>query len=193
MLEFCSHGDDEAWNAPRKRDSMPTLPFRIRSVLGVLGAFASACSAAPSSGFTPEGSSNPGMGPGGGDDSGIQLGGGDDGGTVALGDATVDGPIDTTPPCDMGLAVDDNDPANFAKAIGICTTAATAGYGLVGATYSNAFGSTTPPHAGQWGLLPEFGSVIVPLEGSRLGVLSSGYAREYDDLTGALLAYSGTS
>jgi hypothetical protein len=52
----------------------------------------------------------------------------------------------------------------------------------VSATYSNGFGSTTLPATGQWGLLPKFGSVIVPREGSALGVISSGFAREYDDL-----------
>jgi hypothetical protein len=113
-----------------------------------------------------------------------------DAGSAGVTDAGLagDGPIDTTPPCDMGLAVDDSDPANFARALGICTNAVSAGYGLVSAVYSNAYGSTTPPHAGQWGLLPKFGSVIVPREGSRIGVLSSGYAREYDDSAGTLMS-----
>ena len=37
------------------------------------------------------------------------------------------------------------------------------------------------PVNGQWGLLTKFGNVIKPREGAMLSVLSSGYAREYDD------------
>ena len=37
------------------------------------------------------------------------------------------------------------------------------------------------PALGQWALLPQFGSVIKPLEGGSLGVLSSGYALQCDD------------
>jgi hypothetical protein len=88
------------------------------------------------------------------------------------------------PPCDSGLPINDASPASFARAIGICTDAATAGYGLVSATYSNAFGSTAAPAVGQWGLLPSFGKVVRPREGGAMGALSSGYAREYDDLVG---------
>ena len=98
-----------------------------------------------------------------------------------------DGPIDTTPPCDMISAVDDPNASSFAKAIGICTTSAGAGYGLVSATYSNGFGRTTAPAAGQWGLLPNFGSAIMPREGSSIGAISSGYARSYDDSQGTQL------
>jgi hypothetical protein len=98
-----------------------------------------------------------------------------------------DGPVNTTPPCDTGLAIDDSNGADFAKAMGICTTVAAQGFGLVSASYSKAFGSTAPPHAGQWGLLPKFGTMITPREGATLGALSTGYAREYDDSQGVLL------
>ena len=108
----------------------------------------------------------------------------DDGGGGGGGGGTTSGPVDTTPPCDTGLAIDDGQAASFAKAIGICTTAAGQGFGLVSATYSKAFGSSAPPHAGQWGLLPKFGNVIKPREGATLGALSTGYAREYDNPQG---------
>jgi hypothetical protein len=89
--------------------------------------------------------------------------------------------------------MEDPNAASFAKAMGLCTTVAHDGYGLVSASYSNAYGSTTPPHAGQWGLLPKFGAVIGPREGSRLGALSSGYAREYDDAQGTPLNAAASS
>jgi hypothetical protein len=105
--------------------------------------------------------------------------------------ASSTGAVDMTPACDAALAVDDSEAASFAKAIGICTTAASQGFGLVSASYARAFGSTTPPHAGQWGLLPKFGSVIKPREGSTLGALSTGYAREFDNPQGALVNARG--
>jgi hypothetical protein len=77
----------------------------------------------------------------------------------------------------------DGDAAFFAQAIGICTQAAQAGFGLVSASYSNAYGGTNPPAAGQWGLLSSFG-VLAPREGAALGALSSGYGRAYDDADG---------
>jgi hypothetical protein len=162
-----------------------------------MGLTIGACSAPPPFGFNGDAGSGvpgvPGMEPPT-EDSGINLGSGlDAGGSTVPTDvtATTDGPVDTTPPCDTGLAIDDGNAASFARAIGICTDASMAGYGLVSATYSNAYGSKAAPHYGQWGLLPKFGTVIVPREGSTLGALSSGYAREYDDSTGALLSYIG--
>jgi hypothetical protein len=129
---------------------------------------------------------------GGGSSSGGIIGTGSSGGGGGGSDGGV-GVIDSTPPCDTGLAIDDPNAASFAKAIGICTMASQAGYGLVSASYSKAFGSTAAPHDGQWGLLPKFGSVIVPREGSSLGVLSSGYAREYDDPQGNLMNAPSTT
>jgi hypothetical protein len=43
----------------------------------------------------------------------------------------------------------------------------------------------TAPNANQHGVLPKFGNVVKPREGSRLGVLSSGYAREYNGTAGS--------
>jgi hypothetical protein len=91
--------------------------------------------------------------------------------------------VDKTAACDGALAVDGDAPS-FAKAMGICTSATSDGYGLVSASMSRGWGQTTPPHSAQWGLLPKFGSAIKPREGATLGVLSSGYGREWDDPNG---------
>ena len=152
-----------------------------------LGAMLVACSSAKSgSGFDTSSSNarDGGGGGGGGPGSSGDPGSFDDGDAGTQGGGGTDGPVDTTPACDNGLAIDDSRAESFAKAIGICTTAAAQGFGLVSATYSKAFGSTAPPHAGQWGLLPKFGSVIKPREGATLGALSTGYAREYDNPQG---------
>jgi hypothetical protein len=136
-------------------------------------------------GGTTTGTPDAGGGPGGfgTTDAGsmLQEGGGDG------------GPVDLTPPCDTGIPIDDADPASFAKAMGICTTVAVQGFGLVSASYSKAFGSSTAPHAGQWGMLPSFGTHITPREGRALGVLSTGYAREYDDAQGIPIAGQATT
>ena len=88
----------------------------------------------------------------------------------------------TSPPasCDTGLAV--NGPAAaFAQAIGVCQMADATHWGLVSATYTRGYNSTTAPADGQHAILPAFGSVITPREGANLGVLSSGYALPCDD------------
>jgi hypothetical protein len=83
-----------------------------------------------------------------------------------------------TPPCDSGLS--GSAAEDFAKAIGLCTNAAKDGYGLVSATYTRGYGRTDAPKDQQHGILPKFGNVIKPREGAVLGVLSTGYAQEYD-------------
>jgi hypothetical protein len=92
-----------------------------------------------------------------------------------------DGKVDDVQACDTGLAVD-GDAASFARALGLCDEANKRGFGLVSATFSNGFGRTTPPIAGQWGILRKFGSALKPREGAALGVLSTGYAREFNSL-----------
>jgi hypothetical protein len=93
------------------------------------------------------------------------------------------GQVDKVAACDTGLATD-GDATSFAKSIGICTNAMTDGYGLVSAAYQKGFNIQTPPVAGQWGILPKFGNSIKPREGASIGVISSGFAREYDDING---------
>ncbi len=84
------------------------------------------------------------------------------------------GVVDDTPSCDEGLTVF-GDAAAFARAIGICK-------GLVSATFTRGHASTDPPADGQHGVLPAFGKVIKPREGKNLGVLSTGWARAFDDV-----------
>lgn len=90
-----------------------------------------------------------------------------------------DGQIDNAPACDTGLALT-GEAEDFAKAIGICTKASANGYGLVSAKFTRGYGRNDAPKAEQHGILPKFGDVIKPREGASLGVLSTGYAREYD-------------
>jgi hypothetical protein len=172
---------------------MPTRSLlRVGSLLVLAASLSGACSS-PSSPSVPSRFGSQGQNGNGGD--GANGNGGNGGSVGSLGTVNgnttgggdggsgTTGPVDVTPPCDTGLAVDGDAPS-FARAMGICNVASRDGFGLVSATYSNAFGSTTPPAAGQWGILPKFGSVIQPREGAALGAISSGFAREYDDSSG---------
>jgi hypothetical protein len=165
------------------------------------GALFVACSGgSPDAGFGHQGSpggggggsGSPGAGGGNGGGSGSSGGTGTFGSSSGTGSSSGStsgdgggpiGPVDVTPPCDSGLAID-GDAFNFAKSIGICTSSLKDGYGVVSAAYQNAFNSSNQPAAGQWGLLPTFGGSIKPREGSLLGDISSGFAREWDDATG---------
>lgn len=101
----------------------------------------------------------------------------------------------TTPPsaCDSGLPFD-GPAADFAKAIGVCQMADATHWGLVSATYTRGYNSTTAPADGQHGIMAGFGSVIKPREGANLGILSSGYALPCDDSNpGASCSGSGES
>lgn len=93
-----------------------------------------------------------------------------------------DGKVDNTPVCDSSLMVTGT-AHDFANAMGLCQDAAGQKWGIVSATYTKGFGGGTP-NDGQHGILPTFGSAIMPREGSMLGVLSSGFAREWDDSGG---------
>jgi hypothetical protein len=67
-------------------------------------------------------------------------------------------------------------------------------WGLVSATYTRGYNSTTAPADGQHGIMAGFGSVIKPREGANLGILSSGYALPCDDANpGANCSGSGES
>lgn len=90
-----------------------------------------------------------------------------------------DGTADNPPSCDDGIARG-GDAEEFAKAIGICTMAADKGYGLVKATYTKGYNRPNGANINQHGILPKFGDVITPREGTRIGVLSTGYAGEYN-------------
>ncbi len=177
-------------------------PLRLRYVLAAsaLTTLVACGAQAPDPGFASTGGGSGSGGGGGGGGSGSSGGGAvdDDSGAVGMfggsssggssgsgggaGDASAVGPVDTTAPCDSALPIDGAAPA-FAQAMGICTQASQAGWGLVSATYSNAFGGSAQPATGQTGLLTTFG-ILAPREGSALGAISSGFARAYDDLDG---------
>jgi hypothetical protein len=158
--------------------------------LGLSGSLIFACSGSKTSGFD-DGSSSGSSG--NGTASGGILGGPDGGGTgqacaPAPGNYDIpgnncdddgDGTIDNPPTCDATLAASGT-PEEFAKAIGLCATVAKDGYGLVSAKFSRGYGRTDAPKPQQHGVLPKFGDVIKPREGKMLGVLSTGYAQEYD-------------
>lgn len=100
------------------------------------------------------------------------------GGGGAFSDARAGGPedgLDAGPSCDGDLPVF-GDASAFARAIGICR-------GLVAASFTRGHASSEPPADGQHGVLPAFGKVVVPREGARLGVLSTGWARAFDDVS----------
>ncbi|MEA2748101.1 MAG: hypothetical protein QOI41_2244 [Myxococcales bacterium] len=158
-----------------------------------------ACSSAPKSGFdNTSGGTTPGDGT---NTSGGVLGGGNTGDGGATGhvcapakgnydipgnncDDDGDGKVDNPPTCDSSLSANGT-AEDFAKAMGICATAATDGYGLVSAKFTRGTSGSQTPSADQHGVLPKFGDVLKPREGSALGVLSTGYAQEYDGAQGA--------
>ncbi|HVH47181.1 MAG TPA: choice-of-anchor L domain-containing protein [Labilithrix sp.] len=90
-----------------------------------------------------------------------------------------DGKVDNPPTCDADLSPN-GDAADFAKSIGICTRASDKGHGLVSARFTRGYERSEEPREEQHGILPRFGNVIKPREGGALGVLSTGYAREYN-------------
>ncbi|MFO0678442.1 MAG: choice-of-anchor L domain-containing protein [Polyangiaceae bacterium] len=91
-----------------------------------------------------------------------------------------DGKIDNAEEsCDDALPVTGS-AAEFSRALGFCKAADGNRPGILSATFSNGFGLETPPADGQHGVLTKFGAVVKPLEGKSLGVLSTGWAREFD-------------
>lgn len=100
-----------------------------------------------------------------------------------------DGKVDNVEECDGSLPVT-GDAEAFAKAIGLCAKAGSGkDWGLVSATFTRGFGSSAAANAAQHGILPKFGSAIKPREGRSLGVLSTGYAREFDDANGTSTSF----
>jgi hypothetical protein len=183
---------------------MATSTIRRSLLVAVSGVFLFACAAGDGSGFGGTGPDGKGSSGGGGSGGSGGSGGGSGGSTPGMfggssssgsssGGGNVDGgpggPVDVTPACDTGLPID-GDAFVFAKSIGICTSAAQSGWGLVSATLQNAFGSSTAPAAGQWGMLQSFGSTIKPREGVMLGAISSGFGREWNDASNQNLGQS---
>jgi hypothetical protein len=91
-------------------------------------------------------------------------------------DDNCDGVVDEAPvPCDGAFAIDDADPSNAARAIGLCN-----GAFVTSAAWTRANG-TPAASSLQNGLLADFGTTVTPREGTRLLALSSGYARDAND------------
>ncbi len=101
-------------------------------------------------------------------------------------DDDANGVVDDPPGmCDGALAL--AGPAgDMAKALGLCTGKSPAiadatHWGIVSATYTKGYATTAAPGAAeQHGIMSKYGSKITPRQGSSFGILSSGYAREYD-------------
>ncbi len=148
---------------------------RTYAVPGLLIAvLIAACSSAPApSDF--KGGAN-GGGTGDGSNGGTFGNGNTPGGANTPGGTTMD--VGNTPPCDGSLT--GNAAADFARAMGICTSADKDGYGLVSATFTRGYGRMDAPKAEQHGILGKFGSSIKAREGGQLVALSTGYAQEYD-------------
>jgi len=96
-----------------------------------------------------------------------------------------DGTVDNVATCDAALT-NDGTAEDFARSMGICETAAKGSFGLVSAKFTRGHGRDDAPMAQQHGVLEKFGSVLKPREGKRLGVLSTGFAQEFDGSPGAL-------
>ncbi|MBK6695565.1 MAG: choice-of-anchor L domain-containing protein [Myxococcales bacterium] len=100
-------------------------------------------------------------------------------------DDDADGKVDNAPACDASLPVEGT-AAHFAQALGVCQMADAQRWGLIAAEYTGSYGSSLPPNPQQHGILSKFGSTLKPRQGGALGVLSSGFAREFNgSATGA--------
>lgn len=93
-------------------------------------------------------------------------------GSLACGDSN--GPSFTpSGPCDGGLAINSTDPANAAKAMGICDGLVSAAWVYPNGSAATTGGSFDIGH----GLLASFGTANAPHEGAALLALASGTAR----------------
>ena len=90
--------------------------------------------------------------------------------------------LDAVEPCDSDLEVD-GDAEDFLKAIGLCktTTQDSDEWGVISAKFTRGADTNSKPYK-EWqhGILSQFGEIIVPREGNALGMLSTGYAREFN-------------
>lgn len=104
---------------------------------------------------------------------------GEDGGVAEAADENCDGELDNVlPACDDGIALDDLDPMNAARAIDICQTVPANGksWGVLGARYVRASGAQANPTR-EVGIFDSFGANVNVQHGQRMLALSSGYAR----------------
>lgn len=145
---------------------MKTRPIACAAVL--LFGLLAACGSGESSEFGTSKDSNDAVGAQGFGDGKKQK----DGATAE--DNTVEPNTDA---CDANTG---DTATDFARAMGICTDAKKDGFGLVSAEFTRGFNDTREPAADQHGVLTKFGDVIKPREGKRLGVLSTGFAQEFN-------------
>ncbi len=102
-----------------------------------------------------------------------------------------DGNVDNPPSCDDALDID-GDADEFAKALGLChSSSSDTEWGVASARYTSGYKATSAPEDFQHGILSKFGAVLTPTEGASLGVLSTGYAREYNDSKGKSAVFKG--
>jgi hypothetical protein len=107
-------------------------------------------------------------------------------------------PDDAPTGCDAALTViEDNDPMNAARAIGLCQVSDGTKWGVIEAKYVQADG-TPGVNDLQHGLLPNFGPAVNAQEGTRMLAISSGTARRpgdlgYQDVAGYMSGVIGTT
>ncbi|HEY8077513.1 MAG TPA: choice-of-anchor L domain-containing protein [Labilithrix sp.] len=135
-----------------------------------------ACSSTPApSDFNGGGN---GGDPASGNNGGGSFGSGSNGSSGSSGASGGTGSIADTPSCDGSLS--GNAAEDFARAMGICTSADKDGYGLVSAKFSRGYNRNDEPKVQQHSILSKFGAAITPREGGQLVALSTGYAQEFD-------------
>ena len=103
-----------------------------------------------------------------------------DGGPPSWGDEDCDGkPGGNAQACDQGLALDDTNPLDAAKAIELCAQATDSGrsWGVLSATYVRADGTSFGAPGLQTGIQNGFGSNVHAQGGANMLVLSTGHAR----------------
>jgi hypothetical protein len=98
-------------------------------------------------------------------------------------DDDADGKPDVLAACDESLPVT-GDAEAFVRSIGLCKAATANSWGLVSAKYTRGWNIAEAPPDGQHGILRKFGTNVGPREGNSFGVLSTGFAREYNDENG---------
>jgi hypothetical protein len=106
------------------------------------------------------------------------------------------GIVDDPPACDGSLALTGS-AADMASALGLCTgtkpaVADSTHWGVVSATYTKGYNvNAAPGSANQHGIMTKYGSKVTPRQGSSFGVLSSGWAREYDQCNASTGPFKG--
>lgn len=93
------------------------------------------------------------------------------------------GKVDDVEQCDTNLPIS-GDAAMFASAIDICQTiigAEDPRWGIVSVEYKGAYTTGSPVSDVQYGIMSTFGGVIQPEAGAAFGVLSTGWARLFDN------------